>query len=91
MPPTVTTEPTGGEDREANWHGPAIARSVLAALGRPDDLFRVTVRLVVADNYRVNVLIGPDAVSARIAHSFFVKADNVGALTSSTPAIQKHY
>ena len=91
MPPTAKTEPSGGEDREANRPSAAIACSVLAALGRPDDLFKVTVRPVAGGRYRVNVLTGPDAVSARIAHSYFVEADDTGAVTGSTPAIQKHY
>lgn len=81
--------PTGGD-------GPpqpaaAIGRAVMAALGRPADFLRVTVRMVTADSYRVNVVTGPDPSSARIAHSYFVTADPGGTVTRSTPAVTKLY
>ena len=68
-----------------------ISRNVMAALGRPGDLFRVTVRQVTGDNYRVNVITGTDASSTRIAHSFYVTADKEGNVTGSIPTIVKHY
>jgi len=44
----------------------------------------------VDNNYRVNVFVG-DAVSAKVAHSFFVAADGDGKIVSSTPAITREY
>ena len=41
--------------------------------------------------YRVNVLVGNDLASARIANSYFLVADNDGNITASTPKIMKQY
>ncbi len=86
--------PDEGADEErlaAERRYTAIVRSVIAALGRPADFLRATVRPVSGHHYRVNVVTGPDATSARIAHSFFVTADENGKVIGSTPAIQKCY
>ena len=84
------------ENAEAGQKNPlasqaVISRHVLAELGRPVDLLRITVRQVTSDNYRVNVVAGPDPSSARIAHSFFITADDAGNITGSTPKIVKQY
>jgi hypothetical protein len=87
--------PTPGEaepaDQSAKRLATAICRHVIAALGRPGDFLRITARQVTGDGHRVNVLTGVDAASARIAHSFFVTADENGNVTGSAPAIVKHY
>jgi len=41
-------------------------------------LHKVQVRRLWDDHYRVNVLIGEDAASAKIANSYFVEADGDG-------------
>ena len=69
----------------------AISRNVMTALGRPGDFLRVTVRQVTGAGYRVNVMTGGDATSTRIAHSFFVTADEHGNVTASAPVIVKQY
>ena len=69
----------------------AIAASVLRDLGKPTDLFRVSVVRLWENHYRVNVQTGPDAVSARVAHSYFLKVDETGAVLASTPAITRLY
>lgn len=69
----------------------AITASVLRELGKPTDLFRVAVVRLWENHYRVNVQTGPDAVSARVAHSFFLKVDEAGAVLGSTPAITRVY
>jgi hypothetical protein len=68
-----------------------IAASVLRELGKPADLFRVAVVRLWDNRYRVNVQTGPDAVSARVAHSFFLEVDEAGAVLASTPAITRLY
>ena len=68
-----------------------IEGHVLQALGRPQDLHRLQVRRVWGDNYRVNVFTGPDAASAKVAHSFFVVVDVDGNIKTSTPAIVHKY
>ena len=69
----------------------AIGRHVLIALGQPRDLHQVQVRSLWEDHYRVNVLVGPDAASVRVAHSFFLVADDDGNLLRSAPAIRREY
>ncbi len=69
----------------------AITASVLRDLGRPADLYRVFVARLWENRYRVNVQTGPDAVSARVAHSFFLEVDEAGAVLASTPAITRLY
>jgi hypothetical protein len=64
-----------------------ISQRVLKALGHSNDFRTVHVKPLWAYNYRVNVLIGADAASARIAHSYFVETDIEGNIVESTPRI----
>ncbi|HVK14809.1 MAG TPA: hypothetical protein VM597_39090 [Gemmataceae bacterium] len=68
-----------------------MVHSVMAALGRPKDFLRATALEVSAHSFRVNVVTGPDASAARVAHSFFVTADETGNVTHSSPALAKLY
>jgi len=92
---TLPVAPPDGEadkeKRSASRRLAAIAQSVMDTLGKPIDFLKATVRPVTGDNFRVNVVIGPNAGSARIAESFFVTADADGKVTNSIPAIQKCY
>jgi len=70
----------------------AVVRdNVMFDLGRPDDLLRVQVASVGAGRYRVNVFVGTDAASTRVAHSYFVEADGNGKILSSSPAVARLY
>ena len=64
-----------------------VRENILCDLGRPAGLFRVQVTRVFEDHYRANVFIGPDAVSAKVVHSYFLKADSDGKILTSSPAI----
>ena len=84
------------EERERDEHQEQQAREsrnarigqrVIHALGQPDGLRAVQVRRLWEDHYRVNVLVGADAVSAKIANSYFVQADADGNIIESTPKI----
>jgi len=68
-----------------------IRDHVLSVLGRPAELHRVQVRCVWGHHYRVNVFIGPDVASFKVAHSYFLKADENGKTLSSSPAITRVY
>ncbi len=68
-----------------------IGEQVLHMLGAPRDLLRVQVRELWSGQYRVNVLLGPDMASARVAHSYFLAADGDGNITSSVPPIVLQY
>jgi hypothetical protein len=68
-----------------------IGQRVILALGKPDDLFQVQARELWERRYRVNIYVGPDAVSARVAHSYFLETDDDGNIIKSTPKIKRHY
>lgn len=68
-----------------------IRERVLRDLGEPPDLLRVNVLQLWGDHYRVNVFVGPDVTSARVAHSYFLTADSRGKIHKSTPAITRQY
>ena len=68
-----------------------IREQVIHALGTPIDLRDVQVRKVWKDHYRVNVLVGMNAGSVRLANSYFVVIDSDGSLISTTPKITKQF
>jgi hypothetical protein len=68
-----------------------IGRQVLRTLGSPGDILKVKVHPLGNDHYRVNVLVGKDFASARIADSFFLTADGKGNILSSSPKIARLY
>jgi hypothetical protein len=88
--------PTKQENAQqaAEEHRPlnaVIGKQVLAALGQPGGLLGTQVRPLWQDHYRVNVFVGVDAVSAKIAHSYFLVVDRDGAIVASTPKITRQY
>jgi hypothetical protein len=68
-----------------------IGERVLSQLGKPVDLHRVQVRRLWDGHYRVNILIGADAASAKVSDSYFLQADGDGNIVTSTPQISRHY
>lgn len=68
-----------------------IGKHVLLTVGQPADLFRMQVRRLWDDHYRVNLLVGPDATAVRVAHSYFLVADSEGNILTATPPLAKHY
>ena len=68
-----------------------IGKEVIQTLGEPHGLQRVQVRRLWDDCFRVNVLVGGDAVSAKVAHSYFLVADGEGKVVTSSPTITKQY
>ena len=79
------------EQHERQELNSLIAEQVLHILGRPASLLKVQVRLLWENCYRINVLLGPDAASAKVAHSYFVEADSDGNISVSTPKIKHRY
>jgi hypothetical protein len=69
----------------------ALGRQVMRTLGEPGDLLRVQVQRLWEEHYRVNVLVGADAASARIAHSYFLVADGDGHISACTPELTRQY
>jgi hypothetical protein len=68
-----------------------IGKHVLQTLGQPGNLHRVQVRRLWEAHYRVNVLVGPDAASARVANSYFLVVDGDGTIVASTPLLSRQY
>jgi hypothetical protein len=85
-----TTDPND-ESNRAERQATAICVSVMTALGRPVDFFRVSVVPLWKNRYRVNVQTGSDVPSLCIAHSFFVTADENGNVLESIPPITRLY
>lgn len=79
------------EKQSRRQKGVDIGKQVLRTLGEPAELFRVVVRHLWEDCYRVNIFVGADVVVATIQHSYFVVTDSSGHIVSSTPAIAKQY
>lgn len=78
-------------ERTLERQSDSIARQLLQTLGRPETLHRVEVRHLWEKHYRVNFFVGADAVSTRIAHSFFLSTDEDGNIIASAPAITRKY
>ena len=68
-----------------------IGNRVIHSLGQPGDLHLVQVRHLWENHYRVNVLVGPETVSAKVLHSYFLVADLDGNIIESTPKITRQY
>jgi hypothetical protein len=68
-----------------------IGEQVIHLLGSPPGLFKVQVRPLWGNCYRVNVFVGADAASVRVAHSYFLTTDSDGKITAPSPKIAKEY
>jgi hypothetical protein len=68
-----------------------IGKQVLDALGQPGGLLKTQVRPLWQGHFRVNVLTGVDAASAKVAHSYFLVVDSDGTIIASTPKITRQY
>jgi hypothetical protein len=91
-PSTVTRKQPVDQEKQARQQRKAvIGKYVIDTLGQPHDLHGVQVRYLWEDHYRVNVLIGVDAASAKVAHSYFLVADSDGNILASTPKITRQY
>ena len=66
-----------------------LAEQVIHIFGKPAGLHKVQVRRLWEKRYRVNILIGPDAASVKVAHSYFLKVDGDGNIVESTPNITR--
>jgi hypothetical protein len=84
-------EPASQKKAEDVQRNAVIEKHVVRTLGRPGDLQRVQVRRLWDDRYRVNIVVGVDAASARIPHSYFLVVDSAGNIVASNPEITKQY
>jgi hypothetical protein len=92
MPTAEQREQDRGEQRQARDRLNArIGEAVVRSLGEPEALHQVQVRRLWSDHYRVNVLVGRDAASAKVAHSYFLVTDGDGNIETSVPTITRCY
>jgi hypothetical protein len=68
-----------------------IGEKVIHILGKPEGLHLVQVRPLWGNYFRVNVLIGPDPASVRVANSYFLRTDGEGNIVESTPKIARQH
>ena len=62
-----------------------ISEQVIHRLGMLDNLQAVQVRRLWEAHYRVNVLVGEDAIFAKVGPSYFVEVDSDGHIIGSNP------
>jgi hypothetical protein len=92
LPMAESSEQLSGLDRhEQEALNAVIGEQVIHALGEPADLLAVSVRPLWETYYRVNVFVGPDVTSARVANSYFLEIDAEGKITAATPKITRRY
>jgi hypothetical protein len=68
-----------------------VGEQAIHTLGRPADLIKVQIRWLWEGCYRLNVFVGVDAASARVAHSYFLVTDGEGNILTSTPKLTRVY
>jgi hypothetical protein len=79
------------EQGRRNTRNALIGQRVIHALGEPCNLFQVQVRQLWDQRYLVNVFVGSDTISARVANSYFLQTDDDGNIIASTPTIRIQY
>jgi hypothetical protein len=85
-------QPAEQKDKQAQQNLSAlVGHNVMHTLGQPGNLQRVQVRQLWEDHYRVNILVGADAASVTVAHSYFLVTDSKGSILAATPKITKKY
>ncbi len=75
------------EQQERDGRNARIRQGVIESLRSKEGLQLVQVRALWGNHFRVNVFLGSDATTTRIAHSYFVEADAAGNILESTPKI----
>ena len=92
MPPKPQDQSSNDlEQQERQQLNAKIGDHVMRTLGQPSDLHRLQIRRLWKDHYRVNVLVGVDVVSTKVANSYFVVADGDGNIVRSNPKITREY
>jgi hypothetical protein len=92
MSPTQQDDQTTEQKKQEGGLLEAVVRdNVMSDLGWPAEPHRVQVRCVWGTHYRVNVFVGPDVASFKVAHSYFLEADENGKILTSSPPITRVY
>jgi hypothetical protein len=87
--PSNDTPAAARAEAESDRVAGELGRRVILALGRPADVWRVQVRRLWESSYRVNVFLGTEAATARLANSYFLKTDGDGNIVTSVPPLAR--
>jgi hypothetical protein len=68
-----------------------ISGHIIRTIGQPEALRRVDVKQLWEHHYRVNVLVGVNNASARVAHSYFLVTDSDGNVVTAEPKLTRQY
>jgi hypothetical protein len=92
MPAKQQNEPAKPADRpKLDSLNDFIQEQVMQVLGKPTNLIKVQVRQLWDNHYRVNVLVGLDAASARVANSYFLVVNSEGNVITANPKLGSQY
>jgi hypothetical protein len=91
MPATPKDEDAARMMKEHERRNDLLGQRVLRALGQPGDLLCVQVRQLWEGHYRVNILVGADVASTRVAHSYFLVTDGDDNIVATTPTVTRRY
>ena len=92
MPAKQQNEPAKHVDRpKLDSLNDFIQEQVMQVLGKPTNLIKVQVRQLWDNHYRVNVLVGLDAASARVANSYFLVVNSEGNVITANPKLGSQY
>lgn len=81
-------KPTTPQQAENPRPEDALVRADLwRRLGQPGSTCTIRVHWLWDRHFRANVLVGRDPLSCRIAHSYFITADDEGRILEATPRI----
>jgi hypothetical protein len=88
---SVTNETQKYADEAERELSASLTQQVMNVLGLPANLQSVQVRRLWNDRFRLNVLVGGDATTTTVAHSFFLAVGEDGLIAESTPPITRRY
>ncbi|HZU36447.1 MAG TPA: hypothetical protein VFA18_11090 [Gemmataceae bacterium] len=93
MPPSQPQQakPHTEHARQTKQLHAMIGHQVIQTLGQARNLHKLQVHHLWGHCYRVNIVVGKDPLSVKIAHSFFLEVDGEGNILTSTPRITRHY
>lgn len=89
--PAPDPQQAAQDQRDKQQQLTLLGKQVLGVLGQPADLFRVQVRRLWDNHYRVNVLVGDDPTAVAFAHSYFLVTDEAGGIVETTPQLLRAY
>jgi hypothetical protein len=92
----MTKPPQCNQDKDNESRAQQVVEDLIKAqvihnLGKPGAFRGVQVRPLWKNHFRVNLLVGEDVVSTRVAHSYFLVIDDDGLIVASTPEITKQH